>query len=313
MNIRISKDSSVPLRQQIAAQIEYQIATGELKPGDPLPSVRTLARQLKIHHNTVSQAYTDITMLQLLSRRQGSRLIVRSPEERPHTPPPDLDDLINATIRVARKHGYGIRELSQRVTERLAEEPPDHILVLSTDAGMRQLLQAEIESAVKCPVHACAPEELVAGPERALGALVVSPPGVMPTIADILPKERPAITIVYSSAEEHFDIVRKLTKPSVVAVVSISDSFVKVACGLLGHMIGTRHTLIECLCSDHSSVRIPSADLLFCDAILFPRLSADRRKRSVIPYNLISPECLEHIAASMPFQEKIKGQIRSGL
>ena len=299
MNIRISKDSSVPLRQQIAAQIEYQIATGELKPGDPMPSVRTLARQLKIHHNTVSQAYTDVTMLQLLSRRQGTRLIVRTPEERAHTPHPDMDDLINATIRVARKHGYSIRELSQRVSERLAEEPPDHVLVLSTDAGMRQLLRAEVESAVECPVQACAPEELVARPELALGALVVSPPGVMPTISETLPKERPAITIVYSSAEEHFDIVRKLKKPSVVAVVSISEAFVKVACGLLGHMIGTRHTLIDCLCSEQKPSRIPSADLLFCDAILFRRLRADNRKKNVIPYNLISPECLDQIAATI--------------
>jgi len=164
VDIRISKESSVPLRQQLAAQIEYQIATGKLKPGDPLPSVRALARQLKIHHNTVSQAYTDVTMLQLLSRKQGSRLIVRTPEERAHTPHPDLDDLINATIRVARWHGYSIQELSQRVSERLAEEPPDHVLVLSIDSGMRQLLQAEVESVVNCPVKACSPGELVANP-----------------------------------------------------------------------------------------------------------------------------------------------------
>ena len=80
-------------------------------------------------------------------------------------------------------HGYSIQELSQRVSERLAEEPPDHVLVLSIDPGMRLLLQAEVESAVNCPVKACSPGELVADPGLALGALVVSPPGVLPTIA----------------------------------------------------------------------------------------------------------------------------------
>jgi GntR family transcriptional regulator len=304
MDIRISKESLVPLRQQIAAQIEYQIATGKLKPGDPLPSVRALARQLKIHHNTVSQAYTDVTMLQLLSRRQGSRLIVRTPDERTHTAHPDLDDLINATIRVARGHGYSIQELSQRVSERLAEEPPDHVLVLSIDPGMRQLLQTEVESLVNCPVKACSPGELVANPKLALGALVVSPPGVLPTIAEILPKVQPPITIAYSSAEAHFNVVRKLKGPSVVAVVYISEAFVKIACGLLSHMIGTRHTLIDCLVSDPKTSRIPSADLLFCDAILFPRLSADHRKKHIIPYNLISSECLDQIAAMMPASKK---------
>src|SRR5712671_3124655 len=119
MEIRISKESKVPLPQQIAAQIEYQIATGTLKAGDVLPSVRTLARQLHIHHNTVSQAYTDVTALQLLSRRQGSRLVVRTPEARAEMRHPDMDDLINQTIRVARSYGYSIQELSRRVSERL--------------------------------------------------------------------------------------------------------------------------------------------------------------------------------------------------
>src|SRR5258705_3068550 len=59
--IRIDKKNEVPLHQQITAQIEYLIATGSLKAGDSLPSVRTLARQLRIHHNTVSQAYKDLT------------------------------------------------------------------------------------------------------------------------------------------------------------------------------------------------------------------------------------------------------------
>lgn len=304
MDIRISKESDVPLRQQIAAQIEYQIAIGKLKPGEPLPSVRTLARQLKIHHNTVSQAYQDVTALRLLSRKHGSRLVVRTPEERAVASHPDLDDLINQTIRVARRHGHTLQELSQRVRERLAEEPPDHILVLSIDPGMCRMLRAEVENAVKYPVTTCTPEELLAGPELALGALVVSPPGVLPMIAEILPKDRPPITVLYSSAEAHFEVVRRMTRPSVVAVVSISETFLKIACGLLGPLMGTRHTLIECLLDDRRNARIPSADLMFCDAITFPRLRAHSRAKNVIPYNLISPECLDLIAAAMPFQRK---------
>jgi len=304
VDIRISKESDIPLRQQIAAQIEYQIAVGKLKPGDSLPSVRALARQLKIHHNTVSQAYTDVTMLQLLSRKQGSRLIVRTPDEPAHPPHPDLDDLINASIRIARRHGYSIQELSQRVRERLAEEPPDHILVLSIDPGMCRMLQVEVENAVARPVKTCTPEELLANPELALGALVVSPPGVLPMVAEILPKDRPPITVLYSSAEAHFEVVRKMTRPSVVAVVSISETFLQIACGLLGPMMGGQHTLIECLFDDRKNARIPSADLLFCDAITFPRLHAHSRAKNVIPYNLISPECLDQIAATMPFQMK---------
>gem|GEM_PF-6433245 len=69
-------------------------------------------------------------------------------------------------------------------------------------------------------------------------------------------------------------------------------------------MVGTQHTLIDCLFSDPKTSRIPSADLLFCDAILFPLLRADIRKKNIIPYNLISPGCLDQIAATMPVREK---------
>ena len=60
MDIRISKVSEVSLRLQIGRQIAFLIATGKLKPGEALPSVRGLADRLKIHHNTVSQAYQDL-------------------------------------------------------------------------------------------------------------------------------------------------------------------------------------------------------------------------------------------------------------
>ena len=299
MNIRISKDSAVPLRQQIAAQIEYQIATGKLKPGDPLPSVRALARQLRIHHNTVSQAYQDVTSVHLLSRKRGSRLVVRTPEERAIAPHPDLDDLINQTIRLARQHGYSLQNLSARVRERLMEEPPDHVLALSFDDGMRRLLQFEIKRGLDCRVEVCSPQELVESPERAMGALVVSPPGVLPSIMEVLPKHGPVIPILYSSAEPHLELVRKLTLPSVVAVASVSEDFLKVARGLLGPAVESQHTLIDRLLTEEKGSQIPTADLLFCDAIVFDRLRASGRRKNAVAYYLISAECRDQIAAMM--------------
>jgi GntR family transcriptional regulator len=299
VDIRISKQTNVPLRQQIAAQIEFLIATGKLEPGEPLPSVRALARQLRVHHNTVSQAYQDVASVHLLSRRRGSRLVVRAPEGAIGSPP-DLDDLINQTIRIARYHGYSLQELSTRVGERLTEQPPDHVLVLSFDAGMRRLLQAEVERAVQCRVKACSPEELVANPKLALGALVASPPGAMPAIAEILPKNRPAIPILYSSAEAHLDIVRKLKRPSIVMIASVSEHFLSVARGLLGPVVGAEHTLVAYLLPAGKTAQIPTSDVLFCDAIVFAQLSPLRRKKSTVVYHLVSLECLSQIVATMP-------------
>jgi hypothetical protein len=210
-----------------------------------------------------------------------------------------LDDLINQTIRLARQHGYSLQELSARVRERLIEHPPDHVLVLSFDAGMRRLLKSELEHALKCPVKVCSPQDLLASPELALGALVVSPPGVLPAITDVLPNDRPVIPILYSSAEAHLGMIRKLTLPSIVAVASVSEDFLMVARGLLGPLIETRHTLVECLLAGNETTQIPTADVLFCDAIVSARLSAEPRRKNIVAYYLVSPECLDQIAVQV--------------
>ena len=107
MDISISKESEISVREQLNGQILYLIATEKLKPGQSLPSVREVARRLKIHHNTVSQAYQDLVDQNLLIRQPGSRMVVRTLEPmsgRPQTR--DLDDLINATIRAAQESGF---------------------------------------------------------------------------------------------------------------------------------------------------------------------------------------------------------------
>src|SRR6516225_4929217 len=102
MDIRIDKKSDVSVRQQLAEQIIFSIATEKMKPGQALPSVRELARRLKIHHNTVSQAYKDLVRRTWVVRRQGARVVVRSAGERGEQKNGhDVDDLINATIRMA--------------------------------------------------------------------------------------------------------------------------------------------------------------------------------------------------------------------
>ena len=57
MIIRLNQNSEEPLYLQIRAQVIEAIAKGMLMPGDPLPSVRTLAQDLGINLHTVNKAY----------------------------------------------------------------------------------------------------------------------------------------------------------------------------------------------------------------------------------------------------------------
>jgi len=60
MDIIISNASGVPLYEQIEEQIKGQIVTGELAAGDALPSMRVLAKELKLSVITTKRAYEDL-------------------------------------------------------------------------------------------------------------------------------------------------------------------------------------------------------------------------------------------------------------
>lgn len=60
MDIIISNSSGVPIYEQIEEQIKNQIMTGELSAGENLPSMRVLAKELKISIITTKRAYEDL-------------------------------------------------------------------------------------------------------------------------------------------------------------------------------------------------------------------------------------------------------------
>jgi GntR family transcriptional regulator len=69
--IRIETSSGVPITRQIVDQIRNHCAVGTLAPGDRVPSVRQLARDLAVNQNTILHVYEKLTSEGLLERRQG--------------------------------------------------------------------------------------------------------------------------------------------------------------------------------------------------------------------------------------------------
>lgn len=71
MFIRVQRGSSVPLSKQIDGQIRAQCLSGVLRPGDCLPSVRQLARELAVNVNTVFRVYERLASEGFIEMRQG--------------------------------------------------------------------------------------------------------------------------------------------------------------------------------------------------------------------------------------------------
>jgi GntR family transcriptional regulator len=296
MNIRISKRSEITVRNQLVEQIVSLIAAGTLRPGDVLPSVRGLASRLKINRNTVSQAYQDLVSRNWLARKRGSRMVVISSEQLAPLPrTKTMDDLINATIQAAQEHGYTLQQLRQRVQERLLAQPPDHLLVVEQEPGLRRLLQEELKEKLAFPVRACSRSELSSNRGLAIGALVVTTQGARQDISSLVPKDRPIFKIAFSAAEELAEAIRKLREPSIIAVVSVSERLLEAARGLLAPAVARHHTLREFVPPLESSNVLRAADVVFCDSISRRSLKA----RNVVHYRLISKESLKYLARAV--------------
>jgi|SRR5579863_1562695 len=71
MFIRIERGSSSPVSRQIAEQIRAQCLSGALRPGESLPSVRQLARELAVNVNTVFRVYEQMAADKFIEMRHG--------------------------------------------------------------------------------------------------------------------------------------------------------------------------------------------------------------------------------------------------
>lgn len=148
MRIWLSKNSEVPLREQLTTQIMLGIVSDDLKPGQKLPSTRELAHRFRIHSNTVSAAYRDLAERGWVEFRKGSGIYVRQ-QTQTAAASDDLmlDQLISTLFRIAREKGYSLGEIQSGVKRWLETQPPDHFLVIEPDAELRSILIQEIKEA----------------------------------------------------------------------------------------------------------------------------------------------------------------------
>ena len=76
MPFQVDSGSPVPIYEQIADQLVYAVATGDLSPGDEVPSVRQLSVQLTVNPNTVVRAYQQLEQLGVLEPVRGQKMVI---------------------------------------------------------------------------------------------------------------------------------------------------------------------------------------------------------------------------------------------
>jgi GntR family transcriptional regulator len=295
MQISLSKNSDVPLRQQLAEQIVFLITTGQLRAGQQLPSVRALARRVKVHHNTVSEAYQDLVRRNWVTRQRGSRLIVGVRKGSSPEPPSSLDELINESILRAKQMGYSLQALTECVRNRLLAEPADHFLFVDEEPGLCEVIRQEVQEKLGWPVATCSPEQFAKEPGLAVGAQVFAPNHIIGELNSRVPQNRPSISITYSGADHYLELIRNLKKPSIIAAASISESVLKTARSFFAPAIGRRHAFREFLLAQSERMELRGVDVAFCDSLTVRTVSCRRKIR----YRLVAPGCLEDLASAL--------------
>ena len=111
----IDPRSPTPLYEQIAARVRVAVAAGELVPGDSLPSVRGLARQLRVNPATVVQAYRDLASDGFVEIRHGQGTYIQEVAQyvREEEREAQATQLVRKVIQDAARRGIGVEDLAR--------------------------------------------------------------------------------------------------------------------------------------------------------------------------------------------------------
>ena len=272
MRLWISKNSEVPIREQLVTQIVLGIVSNDLKEAERLPSTRDLARRYDIHANTVSSAYRELARRGWVEFRKGSGVYVRARNDESLEHGLALDQLIARFFRNLREEGYSLADIRAGIERSLSVQRPDHFLLLEPDPELREILVAEISSVTKVKVKG-------AGPEDVDGALTGAAPlvlyGHMDQFAESI---KPATDLLVLHSASVVERMRGQTRPSpesLVAIVSRWPEFLKwartmlVAAGLDADALSFRDARER-----NWEKGLRSAAFVITDSLMAPRIPA---------------------------------------
>lgn len=119
MDIILSNSSGKPIYEQIADQVREQILSGALSAGDALPSMRVLAKELRISVITTKRAYEELERDGFLDNVPGKGCFV-APQNRELLREAQLrrvEEKLTQAIEEARRGAVSLEELKEMLTE----------------------------------------------------------------------------------------------------------------------------------------------------------------------------------------------------
>jgi DNA-binding transcriptional regulator YhcF (GntR family) len=142
----LARGTTIPMREQLSAQLILGILSRRLAPGERLPSVRELGRRLKLHPNTISATYQDLEKRGWVSRRRGSGVFVRDVQVPEQTR--SIEGFVSACIEEGLARGFSLEALQSAFGSIVQESRTPEFLVVDPDPDLARILAAEIGEAI---------------------------------------------------------------------------------------------------------------------------------------------------------------------
>lgn len=269
IKLSISKDSAVPVKDQLIEQIGLQIASGTLKPKDKLPSIRALASKLGIHHSTITAAYSHLEDAGLLEIRQGSGVRVANRQLGGESQHKELsmEQLFRQMLARAAEQGMSRDELRKFTDKMLDVKPIKRIIVIDRNEDFHPILLAELSPHFSIPIQPMTFEKLSKQKELLKDSFIVTSfYHLFPLQSlDIDPTRFVVCTV--EPGKDELDSLLDLRAGSLVACISVSPTLLKMAKNMAAAVRGEE---IAVRCIDKSETQeihyiMKHANLVLCD------------------------------------------------
>lgn len=124
MEIILTNTSSKPIYEQITSQIKAMILKGELKPGDAMPSMRKLAKDLHVSVITTQRAYDDLVKdgFIITIPAKGTFVSAENQEFIREENLRKIEDLLTSASELAKQNNLSLEELQRTLTLIYTEE-----------------------------------------------------------------------------------------------------------------------------------------------------------------------------------------------
>jgi GntR family transcriptional regulator len=105
--------TGTPFYRQIIDQIRFGIAKGDLKIGEQLPTVRSLAVELKVNLNTIAKAYKELEIQNILETQQGTGTFINKVDVQLKDIEKNkkLQDICNEFCTIALSYGFTVNDI----------------------------------------------------------------------------------------------------------------------------------------------------------------------------------------------------------